>query len=84
MEAALVSERASSLILSTEAGAWERLGSAGAIGVNPFDVGATADAIHTALQLDDDERSRRHKGLHDAVAATTPRDWLRDQLAAAG
>src|SRR4051812_24100637 len=84
MEAALVSDRASSLILSTEAGAWERLGAARAVGVHPLDVSAPADAIHLALTLDDDERARRHKALRDAVAAHTPRDWLREQLTAAG
>jgi trehalose 6-phosphate synthase len=84
MESVLVSERASALVLSTEAGAWEQLGDAGAIGVNPFDVGATADALHTALDMADDEREHRLTRLHSVVAARTPRDWLREQLTAAG
>jgi trehalose 6-phosphate synthase len=59
------------------------LGDAGAIGINPFDVGATADALHTALSMPSDEREERHARLRNVVAARTPRDWLREQLAAA-
>jgi trehalose 6-phosphate synthase len=84
MEGVLVSQRASALVLSTEAGAWEQLGDAGAIGINPFDVSATAEALHTALGMASDEREDRHARLRAAVAARTPRDWLREQLAAAG
>ncbi len=39
------------LVLSREAGAWEELSEA-AIGVNPFDVAGTADALHQALSMD--------------------------------
>jgi trehalose 6-phosphate synthase len=72
------------LVLSTEAGAWELVRDAGAIGINPFDVGATADALHLALGLDAGEREARHQRLRAAVAARTPRNWLQEQLAAAG
>jgi hypothetical protein len=34
--------------------------------------------------MDSGERETRHERLHAAVAARTPRDWLREQLAAAG
>ncbi|MEY2433397.1 MAG: trehalose 6-phosphate synthase [Acidimicrobiaceae bacterium] len=84
LEGVLVSERASTLVLSTEAGAWEQLADAGAIGINPFDVSATAEALHDALRMDGDERERRHTRLRSVVAARTARDWLREQLAAAG
>jgi trehalose 6-phosphate synthase len=84
MEGVLASQHASALVLSTEAGAWEQLGDAGAIGINPFDIGATADALHTALSMTGDEREDRHARLRAVVAARTPRDWLREQLAAAG
>jgi trehalose 6-phosphate synthase len=84
MEGVLASKHASALVLSTEAGAFEQLGHAGAIGVNPFDVGATADALHAALSMAPDEREARHEQLRTVVAARTPRDWLREQLAAAG
>lgn len=84
MESVLVSQRASTLVLSTEAGAWELLGDAGAISINPFDVGATAEALHLALLVSPEERQERHERLRAVVAARTPRDWLREQLAAAG
>src|SRR4051812_20527878 len=83
-ESVLVSERASALVLSTEAGAWELLPDAGAIGINPFDVGATGDALHVALSMDTAEREVRHERLRATVAARTPQNWLREQLAAAG
>jgi trehalose 6-phosphate synthase len=79
-EAVLVGDAA--LVLSTEAGAFEELGDAGVIDVNPFDVGATADALHQALGMDAAERTRRHEQLHAVVAARTPRDWFREQLEA--
>jgi trehalose 6-phosphate synthase len=78
-EAVLVGDAA--VVLSTEAGAYEELGDAGVLGVNPFDVGATADAMHQALSMDRDERTRRHDRLHAIVTARTPRDWLEEQLA---
>jgi trehalose 6-phosphate synthase len=84
MEGVLASQHASALVLSTEAGAYEQLGDAGAIGINPFDVGATTEALHTALSMSNEEREARHARLRTVVAARTPRDWLREQLAAAG
>ena len=41
------------LVLSHEAGAWEELelGGGGALGVNPFDVTGTAEALHAALSM---------------------------------
>ena len=83
MEAALVSQRSSTLVLSTEAGAWERLGDAGALGINPFDIAATADALDRALRMESSERDERHRRLREVVASVTPKDWLREQLAAA-
>ena len=83
-ESALLSQRASALVLSTEAGAWELVRDAGAIGINPFDVSATADALHYALGLDTAEREARHERLRATVASRTPRNWLQEQLAAAG
>jgi trehalose 6-phosphate synthase len=78
-EAVLVGDAA--LVLSTEAGVYEELGDEGVFAVNPFDVGATADALHRALGMDDDERQRRHDQLHTIAIARTPRDWLQEQLA---
>ena len=52
-----------------EAGAWEELalGGGGALGVNPFDVSGTADALHAALTMAADERARRAAALRAAV-----------------
>ena len=73
------------LVLSHEAGAWEELalGGAGALGVNPFDVSATAEALHRALTMAPEERGRRAEALRATVRARTSADWWADQLAAA-
>jgi trehalose 6-phosphate synthase len=68
------------LVLSRAAGAWARVGRH-AIGVNPFDVGETAEALHAALSLTDDERATRAAGLRRAVAAARPDRWVMAQLA---
>jgi trehalose 6-phosphate synthase len=83
-EAMLVNERGAALVLSTEAGAWDEIGDAGAIPVNPFDVAGTADALAAALAMDDGERRRRAGALRERVGSRTPADWLADQLTAAG
>jgi trehalose 6-phosphate synthase len=74
------------LVLSRQAGAWEELslGGAGALGVNPFDVTATAEALHTALSMAPAERAERAAALRAAARARTSADWWADQLAAAG
>lgn len=82
-EGPLVNTRHGTLVLSREAGAWEELADV-ALGVNPFDLRETADALHTALGLDPAERARRSASLVAAVEARTAADWLADQLAAAG
>jgi len=73
------------LVLSHEAGAWEELSLAGrgAIGVNPFDVSGTAEALHEALAMEAPERARRARALREAVRARTSVDWWADQLTAA-
>ncbi len=73
------------LVLSHEAGAWEELalGGGGALGVNPFDVSGTADALHAALSMAPAERARRAGALRAAVRGRTSADWWADQLAAA-
>ena len=73
------------LVLSREAGAWEELELAGngALGVNPFDVSGTAEALHAALSMPPSERARRAGALRTAVRGRTSADWWADQLAAA-
>ncbi len=74
------------LVLSRQAGAWEELslGGRGALGVNPFDVSGTADALHAALTMGEPERAERAAALRAAVRGRTSADWWADQLAAAG
>ncbi len=73
------------LVLSRQAGAWEELSldGRGALGVNPFDVSATAEALHTALSMAPAARAERAAALRAAVRARTSADWWADQLAAA-
>jgi trehalose 6-phosphate synthase len=73
------------LVLSHQAGAWEELSldGGGALGVNPFDVAGTADALHAALTMDPPERAARASALRAAVRGRTAADWWADQLAAA-
>jgi trehalose 6-phosphate synthase len=67
------------LVLSTEAGAADELGVA-AVLVDPFDVTATADALHAALTMPDAERSARHRALAAISSSLPPRAWLQQQL----
>ena len=80
-EGPLVNRTDGVLVLSREAGAWDELQSA-AVGVNPFDVTATADALDLALSMDGDERRDRAAALRESVLGRTAADWLADQLAA--
>ena len=79
MEGPVVNRNGGVLILSRNAGAYGRLGRQ-AVGINPFDVRETADAIQQALEMDEDERTRRARGLSRTVLAHTPATWLADQL----
>lgn len=82
-EGPLVNRRDGVLVLSREAGAAEELVGP-ALVVNPFDVAATADALHQALVMEPAERAERAAELRRRVRARPPRRWLDDQLAAAG
>jgi trehalose 6-phosphate synthase len=84
-EGPLVNTSNGVLVLSREAGAWEELelGGEGALGVNPFDVAGTADALHDALAMSAGARAGRADALRAAVLGRTSADWWADQLAAA-
>ncbi len=70
------------LVLSEFAGAAAQL-RAGAFVVNPYDVEATAAAIHSALILGPEERHGRMRALRNIVAAEDVFWWTRRFLAAA-
>ncbi|MCF3964050.1 alpha,alpha-trehalose-phosphate synthase (UDP-forming) [Streptomyces fuscigenes] len=78
-EVPVVSDEGCALVLSREAGAYEELGE-DALAVNPYDITATAQALHEALSMPDDERARRTKRLAAAATALPPARWFLDQL----
>jgi trehalose 6-phosphate synthase len=84
-EGPLVNTQDGVLVLSREAGAWEELDldGEGALGVNPFDVAGTADALHVALTMSSEGRAARAGAVRGAVVRRTSADWWADQLAAA-
>jgi trehalose 6-phosphate synthase len=71
---------ACTLVLSREAGAAAEM-SEDALMVNPYDVCATAEALHTALKMDSAERRARCGRLAAAGSALPPQRWFADQLA---
>lgn len=79
-EVPVLSEHGCTIILSTEAGAADEFGLE-ALLVNPFDVSATADALHEALSMDPAERSARTKRLAEVASRLPPARWLAQQLA---
>ncbi|GLW01792.1 trehalose-6-phosphate synthase [Streptomyces lavendulae] len=80
-EIPVVSEEGCALVLSTGAGAHEEL-KGDAITVNPYDVTATAEALHEALSMPREERAERTKRLAAAATALPPAAWFEAQLAA--
>ena len=80
-EGPLVNDGDGVLILSSEAGAFEELGGV-ALEVHPYDVRATADALHRALTMTTAERSAHASSVRKIASARTAADWLADQLAA--
>ncbi|MGW0330456.1 alpha,alpha-trehalose-phosphate synthase (UDP-forming) [Streptomyces sp. NPDC003011] len=80
-EVPVVSDEGCALVLSREAGAFEELGE-DAIAVNPYDVVATAEALHEALVMPVGERAERTKRLAAAATALPPAQWFLEQLSA--
>lgn len=78
-EGPVLNERDGVLILSENTGAYEELGRH-AVAINPFDVGATADAIVSALEMDETERAWRAAALREAVTANRLDRWVEAQL----
>jgi trehalose 6-phosphate synthase len=79
MEGPVLNQRNGVLVLSQNAGAYGRLGKY-ALGVNPYDVLETAEAIYVALEMENEERARRARGLARTVLTDTPERWLERQL----
>jgi len=70
---------ACALVLSREAGAYAELGDA-AVTVNPYDVTATAAAMHEALSQTPAERAAQCARLAALGGALPPQKWFSDQL----
>jgi trehalose 6-phosphate synthase len=83
LEGLVLSERQPAVVLSTQTGAAETLGE-DALRVNPFDVTATAEALHAALQMSADERTERAERMRDAAVQLPPAAWFQAQLDALG
>jgi trehalose 6-phosphate synthase len=79
-EAPLVNERDGVVILSENVGAHEELGSF-ALSVNPFDVRAQAEALHTALTMSREERAARAAQIREIVRENDIVKWLDAQQA---
>jgi trehalose 6-phosphate synthase len=82
-EGPILSERGCALVLSREAGAAALIGQA-ALLVNPYDVSATANALHAGLIMPAAERQRRSATIAGAAATRAPRRWLAEQVEALG
>ena len=78
-EGPILSERGCAVVLSREAGAAALIG-AEALVVNPYDVSATAEALHAGLRMPAAERQRRSAAMAAAASARAPRFWLAEQL----
>jgi trehalose 6-phosphate synthase len=70
---------ACALVLSREAGAFAELGEA-SFAVNPYDVSATAAALHAALSQDPAQRAADCARLAELGGALPPQAWFADQL----
>ncbi|MEY9948730.1 trehalose-6-phosphate synthase [Kitasatospora sp. GAS1066B] len=79
-EVPVVSDAGCALVLSREAGAYPELAE-DALGINPYDVVGTAEALHRALNMPAAERHERTARLATAATALSPQQWFLAQLA---
>jgi trehalose 6-phosphate synthase len=78
-EGVTVNRRGGALVLSENAGTHEELGE-WAITINPFDVDATAKALHRALMMDPVERHSRAERMRVVVQQNDLARWISAQL----
>lgn len=79
LEGLVLSEHEPAVVLSRETGAAQTLGH-DALYVNPFDVSATAEALHTALTLPAADRAARAARMRAAAIEVPPAAWFQAQL----
>lgn len=78
-EGVSVNRRGGALVLSENAGTHEELGE-WALTINPFDVDATAQALHQALMMDPVERHARAEKMREVVQQNDIARWISGQL----
>ncbi|KAF8606617.1 hypothetical protein BDV93DRAFT_553778 [Ceratobasidium sp. AG-I] len=69
-------KRPSPLILSEFTGSYSYSGFRSCVGVNPWDARRTADAIHTALTMGEEDAMARWKDLHKHVTTQTAQAFV--------
>jgi trehalose 6-phosphate synthase len=67
------------LVLSKNAGAWYELGH-GALGINPYDVRAMAEALYEGLTMEAPEKAARARILREVIDRNSPTKWVWHQL----
>ena len=82
-EGAIVNERDGVLVLSRQSGVWAEMGES-SLGINPFDIAGTADALHQALSMPAPARQALASKARSRALARSAEDWLHDQTRAAG
>ena len=78
-EGVLCNSRDGVLVLSENAGSYEELGQH-AIGINPFDIDQTAEALHAALTMPKRYRANRSRQLRQIVRRNDITRWISNQL----
>ena len=78
-EGALVNQTNGVIVLSENAGAHEELREH-VLSINPFDVEATAAAMHAGLTMDPEERRRLNEGARNVVRTNDIARWISNQV----
>lgn len=78
-EGALINSRNGVLVLSEHAGAFYELGEH-TLAVSPFDIYSTAEALHQALQMPEDERRTKSQALKELIEKADVRQWFYNQV----
>lgn len=79
-EGPILNQKDGVLVLSDRTGAWDDL-SEGAIGIDPFDVEATAEALYRALTMQPIEKYHRARLMRKTVHAKDLKAWFQRLLA---
>jgi trehalose 6-phosphate synthase len=78
-EGALVNRSDGVIVLSENAGAHEEL-HANVLSINPFDIMATADAMHRGIVMSAEDRKRLNEGAREVVRTNDISRWITRQV----